>query len=126
MWCRRAEALARADEAIFCLGEHQLNPDDEESRQITVDWLNFGDPRRELEFCEAEHLPEIDLRRHIRRCCEAIARQLVAEPTKKPAPLIISASETWAMAAKPSSPLEGFSPATIAVTVAGLCANALR
>jgi len=87
LWCRRAEALARADEAIFCLGEHQLNPDDEESRQITVDWLNFGDPRRELEFCEAEHLSEIDLRRHIRRCCEAIARQLVAEPTKKPAPL---------------------------------------
>src|SRR5271169_4694158 len=64
LWCRRAEALAKADEARFHLGQFLINAADEQSRLITLDWLNGG---REQE------LSEIELLGHVRRCCEAIS-----------------------------------------------------
>ena len=87
LWCRKAETLARADEVRFFLESEMLNPDDEESRLITLAWLNFGGTSREWDFCDAEYISQIDLRRHVRRCCAAILRQLAIEPTKKPAPV---------------------------------------
>jgi hypothetical protein len=82
-FCARADELARADEAMRWLLEPKLHPDDEKSRIITVDWFAFGGPRLEREFCEAVQLSQLELRRQVRRCCEAIVKSLGEEPTRK-------------------------------------------